>query len=895
MKSQSIYTRFLLVFALILFGVSAVVNAQTTGKLSGKVTDSETGEPLPGANVQIVGTQMGAATSMDGEYFIINVPPGTYDVKAQYMGYTPMTVTNVRVGVNRTTEQDFKLKQEVIAGEEVVVEADKAVIKKDQTSSIRNVSSEQMEILPVESVGAVVNLQAGVVVGHFRGGRSGEVNYMIDGMQVTDAYNHGQTVGITKDAVEEVEVIKGTFNAEYGRAMSGIVNQVTKSGSNEFHGFAKGYLGNYLTPHKDIFIGLEDTDFDRRQDYQFQLSGPVIKDKLNFMVNYRHQDNHGEHNGINMFLPDDQSFFNTDDSTQWFSEKSGDSSFVPMNWNISHNLTGKLTSKLTSDLKVSLLYIYNQGKGQGYSHYNKYKPYGRSEWHDQSHMGALTLNHMLSSRLFYELKFKYSDNWNGSYLFENPLSDGYIHGRYNNGTGPGFAFGGQDRGHYERNLYSAQAKLDLTWQLHENHSIKTGLDLVQNEIDVSSKSILNWYELYDPANVDRYRPWVLGDSSRASDIYNKKPIDFAAYIQDKMEFEEMVLNVGLRYDYYDPQTTYPSDRRNPVNLIESAPQTDYVEADPQYQLSPRLGLSYQLSDQALLHFSYGHFFQRPPYQNFYQNNSLLIAPQNFETTQGNPQLKAEKTVQYEIGLWQQLARGMGLEVNLFYRDIYNLRSVAVRYTYNQQIYGLYTNKDYGNAKGLEVTFDWELDNVYANANYTLQYTRGNADNPSTTYSRLGNNLDPIPRLIPMSWDQRHTFNTSIGYQTKVWNLSLTGRYGSGTPYTFSPLPESTLSGVLLYPNNSQKPATYSFDLNGYYNFALPRDLRLQLQVYVYNLFDTLNEHGVYGRTGRAYTNIIRESERNNHRSDFNTIEDRFQNPAMYSSPRMVKVGLGIMF
>ena len=892
---------------LILF-TGGELSAQTTGKIAGKVLDAETGEPLPGANIQIEGTNMGAATSLEGDYFIINVPPGSYTLIAQYIGYERVKVENLRVSINRTTEQNFRLNASVIEGQEVVVEADKFTLKKDQTSSVRNVSSEQMDILPVESVGQVVNLQAGVVEGHFRGGRFNEVTYLIDGLQVTDSFSSsGRAINVEAEAVEEVEVIKGTFSAKYGRAMIGVVNAVTKSGGKDFHGFVSANLANYLTPNKDIFIGLKDEEFDRRKDYKFQLSGPILGDWLTFFTNVRYQDNKDHLNGIKLFKPYDRSFFNSDDPATWYSEKSGDSSYTAMGWSKTASAQAKVTAKLTNSLKLSLLYLYNDGEGQSYDHNYKYKPEGREKWYDTSKLYALTVNHMLSPRLFYEAKFSLTDNDNGWYLFEDPYQmatdftdwqSGYIPDWFDSdGTGPGFIFGGQGRGHTLRNIKDYNAKLDVVWQVHKNHSLQIGLDYLGTDLDQQGRSVRNRYAGTQLEYV-LYEPTVMPDSTVYADIYHKKPFEFAAYVEDKMEFDEMVINFGVRYDRFDPQTQYPSNRRNPVNLIEFDDQrfmSTLIEAEAKEQVSPRLGLSYQLGRTALLHFSYGHFFQRPPYQRMFQNNSLIVAPQNFSTEQGNPQVKAQKTVQYEIGLWQQLMEGMGLEISLFYRDIYDLLSMAVLRTYNDEIYGLYTNLDYGNAKGLELTYDWAYKNVFANVNYTLQYTRGNANDPLTTFNRAGQNMDPIPRLIPMNWDQRHTLNANLAYTTRTWSFSVTGRYGSGTPYSLSPLPETRLARVLLYPNNSQKPSQYSVDLYTYYYFPMLKGTRLKLELLVYNLLDRLNENGVHGRTGRAYTNIVLDQERANHRSDFNEYEDRFQNPAMYSAPRMVKLGLGIEF
>jgi outer membrane receptor for ferrienterochelin and colicin len=135
-------------------------------------------------------------------------------------------------------------------------------------------------------------MQAGIVLGHFRGGRDTEVAYLVDGMRVSDAFGgSGRAVDIQPEAVEDLEVITGTFNAEYGNAMSGIVNAVTKEGGNAIHGSASGTLGNYYTDHNDIFIGLDRSEVTRNQDYKVSLNGPILKDRLNFFVNYRYQNN----------------------------------------------------------------------------------------------------------------------------------------------------------------------------------------------------------------------------------------------------------------------------------------------------------------------------------------------------------------------------------------------------------------------------------------------------------------------------------------------------------------------------------------------------------------------------------------------------------------------------
>ncbi|MBN2355111.1 carboxypeptidase-like regulatory domain-containing protein, partial [candidate division KSB1 bacterium] len=202
--------------------------AGTTGKLAGKIVDEATREPLPGVNVLLEGTSMGCISAMDGHYFIINIPPGSYNVAFTIVGYTKKRVENLRVTVDATTSLSVTLKSTVIEGDEVTIVAERPMVQRDLTSSSARISSDQMEMLPIESVGQVVELQAGVVNGHFRGGRLGEVAYLIDGLAVNDVYTGGQMITLQRNSIEEVEVISGTFNAEYGQAMSGVVNIVSK-------------------------------------------------------------------------------------------------------------------------------------------------------------------------------------------------------------------------------------------------------------------------------------------------------------------------------------------------------------------------------------------------------------------------------------------------------------------------------------------------------------------------------------------------------------------------------------------------------------------------------------------------------------------------------------------
>ena len=874
----------------------ASVLGQTTGKIAGTVLEKGSSNPLIGTNVYLANTSYGTATDGEGRFTMINIPPGKYDLRVDMIGYKSVQVNELKVSVNRTSSLNIEMETTVIAGEVVTVEVARLAQKKDQTGTIKNISGEQINAMAVESVGNVVNMQAGVVNGHFRGGRYGEVTYMIDGVQVDETFGGSSAaVDVQPEAVQDLEVITGTFNAEYGRAMSGVVNIVTRDGGPKFEGSASGAMSFYSTDNTDIFIGLT-PELNRSQDLKFSLGGPLLGDRVTFFTNVRTQDNKGHLNGYRLFNVDDFSTFYGDDPSLWISEKSGDSTYVPMNTGDHKSILLKFGFKLFKGIRFSLLNSYSDDSWFGYDHSYKYNPDGRGGSYKETLYNAFQLNHMINPGLFYELKLSYMDNYSGSYLYKDPLDSNYVHDKYHNNYGSGFFTGGQAKNHSMLTMIDQTIKFDIVWQANHRHSIKLGLLGITHAADQQWRSIRNKYD-GEENQQDSYEPEIFGDTTIYADIYKVEPVESAAYIQDKMEFDNMVINIGLRYDAFDPASVFPSDARNPANqlVLPDSMTSTYPQAPIIDQISPRIGFAYQLGSQAVLHFSYGHFFQMPPLYSMYQNHSFLIGPNDYGTTMGNVRLEPEKTITYELGLWQELTRGLSLDVALFYRDVYNLLSTKIISTYNQIEYGQYSNKDYGNARGLEIKLDMGYGSLKGIMNYTLQYTRGNADSPTQTFDRAGNNMDPVNRFIPMSWDQRHTLNGTVMFFGKNYGGSCTAYYNSGSPYTFSPQSESVLSRINLYPNNDYKPGTSTVDATFYYNFKLAGSFNAKIDLTIYNLLDRLNENWVNGQTGRAYTAVVKDTDLASHRSDFNEYEDRIKNPSMYSSPRMIKMAIGINF
>jgi len=217
----------------------------SSGKLTGHIVDKKSNEPLIGVNIIIQGTTMGSATDFEGYFVIINIPPGTYDVRLSSVGYGSKVVRGIEISSEQTTTLNENLSEEVIMGSEVVVIAEKPIVDTRQTSAVSIMSKEQISVMPVQNLQDIVNLQAGVVDGHFRGGRIGEVQYQVDGVSVNNPLTNAPAVSLDRSVLQEVQVISGTFDAEYGQAMSGVVNAVLRSGFNDkLDWSAEAYMGD---------------------------------------------------------------------------------------------------------------------------------------------------------------------------------------------------------------------------------------------------------------------------------------------------------------------------------------------------------------------------------------------------------------------------------------------------------------------------------------------------------------------------------------------------------------------------------------------------------------------------------------------------------------------------
>jgi outer membrane receptor protein involved in Fe transport len=385
---------FILISAQLCFGAQ-------TGKITGKVRDADTGKPLTRVNIIIDETYMGAFTDNSGEYVIVNVPPGSYRVRAEMMGYGKVAKTQVQIAMDQTTVIDFELKSEVLEVEEAIeIVAERPIIQKDVTASARTLSAQKLDAMPVKEFEEVLQTTAGVVEEgrelHFRGGRGGEALYMVDGMIVKDPILGGSAgLSVSNSSIDEMEILLGGFDAEYGEAQSAIINIRTKEGSKNFTGAFTYETDD--TGFSDLNTYSFNTDF-----IEFSLGGPEpITNYILPKLGFRYP---GEE--ISFFLSGDAKY--TDTYTP-FGESKTAYDRLGVSWRDRQDnrlsFNSKLSYRLSPTQKMTVSYRRSWESEDPYRHNFLFVPeHSRDQIITRGNQLGVIWNHSLSSKTYYDFK-----------------------------------------------------------------------------------------------------------------------------------------------------------------------------------------------------------------------------------------------------------------------------------------------------------------------------------------------------------------------------------------------------------------------------------------------------------------------------------------------------------
>ncbi|HEY9166924.1 MAG TPA: TonB-dependent receptor [Candidatus Kryptonia bacterium] len=929
----------------ILIIMSVRVYAGDTGKISGRVLDATTKEAIIGASVIIVGTTLGAATDLDGNYTILNIQPGTYTVRASAVGYRAVVSQNNRVSIDLTTSVDFDLSESAVQTEAVIVTAERPLVQKDMTSSTAVVDNTQIQQMPVTSFQDVLNLQAGIYTDHngtlhARGGRGGEVSYTIDGVPVTDSYDGSTVVDVNKNSIQEMQVVTGAFNAEYGQAMSGIVNIATKTGGDDIHGMATAYSGGYVTSHSDIFNGLGKVNPLGTNWLEGSLDGPIIKDQLFFYLDARYYYDDGDLYGIRKFNTSDISITTDPSSLNWIINHTGNGKTVPLAPYMEGYGQGKITYKFTPEVQLSYNFILDNSRGKDFDWNYKYNPDGELSNFKKGYLNTVNLTQTLNASTFYTFAVSYyfrdyreyldTAAYSLSDLFsrQDPFNQKYVHQSLLVAPEGTFYTGGTNMAHNIHNTDTYLAKFDITSQVTQTHMLKFGLEFDQYQLFLHSINLQ-----MSPVDINRNpavdgNPYLIGPvvvppiSNQNNLMYLHKPQQASAYLQDKMEYNSLIVNFGLRLDWFHPDGQVLSDPSDPNIYLPLKPQNQdsivapggtpeqavaarmkywYKNATNKWQLSPRLGAAFPITERGIVHFSYGLFFQMPNFDELYENPGYKLNVTGGSTNLGvigNPDLKPEQTTSGELGLQQQLTDDISIDVTGFFRDIRNLAGTLneIQYVYGgSAIYSQYVNTDFGFIKGLVFTIDKRFaSGISATVDYTFQVAKGDASDPKTAFNLRNSGTLPETQLIPLDWDQRHTLNATLNYNNSAdWGASFIFQFGSGTPYT-PQLTSTSNVGELMY-NSGAKPATYDLSMRVYKDFRFGSST-FTVFARVDNVLDMKNATNVFTDSGEPDWSLYEEHLlASNPSQRVASIQDYYTRPDYYSPPRRIQLGLTYSF
>jgi outer membrane receptor protein involved in Fe transport len=867
--------------------------AGTTGKISGKVVDKDTKEALIGANVFIKDTNLGAATDTEGRYTILQIPPGKYEIIVNYIGYKKMVVKDVYVRTDLTTKLNFDLETEVIQGQTVEIVYERPMVQKDVTSTRRSIGAAEIAETPgIRDISDIIRTESGLIINdvpevlemeegyqidvrdpslksiNIRGSRGGDALILIDGVPASHPlYGGYDVINLNVEDIKNVEIITGAFSAEYGQTQSAVINITTKSGGAKL----KGAI-NLRTDELRIF---GDTYGERR--LSFSLNGPELISR-NLLPK------------IGLKLPGRLNFWATATldigNTPYNNQRIRDPLLelkLPWgkDWLLLHerqdnqgNINFKLDYKISDQFKTTFTYRNSWTRWTNYEWLWKNYPDHSSKFSRDNQQLSFTVNHTISAKTFYNVNLGYTAvDYTKAFRGRSPddfwvITEDTMYSSINTPT-KNLLTGFYDETGYESDwvkeynqLYSL--KFDFTSQIHPVHLIKSGFYLDYK--DLSNKDIFNGgvalslygrfkYEEGDefPAPPGPYKEY---GSTRW--VIDGKTYSGSAYLTDKYELEGLIINAGIRADWFFPG--FPTNDAEWKKQWETSTGLKANWKKMHYQVDPRFGVSFPININTVLYFSYGHFNKLPGL------DSYLRDPYS-GTFVGNPHLDYTKTVKYEFGFTHQFFKNWAIDIKNYNKET----SGEVGTTQLKGQYGLplfmYDNKGYSRSRGLEFELRKQTSGyIGGRLTYTVLWASGYSSSAFDDYRRSLTDMPNPIRERRLNWDVRHQiiFRSNItvkrGQHPKIfglklpddWLFSVISQFYSGRPFTpgtLSPIEEQILFNTKTGPLFSRTDVKFEkkFKFN---NFIFLIGLHADN---IFNEYNTYVGRGFNRWYGKPYT------------------------------------------
>ncbi|MFA6455564.1 MAG: TonB-dependent receptor [Bacteroidota bacterium] len=816
-----------------------------SGILEGRITDKNSGDGLPSAVVRIVDSKIGTVTDEEGYFTIRGLQSGNYDIEVSLVGYRKVLYKKVEILSLHPTRLDVHLEPSAIDLQTVEIIAHKELIQRDVPSTAYAISSIKLEQLPVTSVQDVLALQPGITVeGNVRGGKTQEVLYLIDGMPLQDLMKGGSSGDIPKSAISEINIYTGGFDVEYGNALSGVVNIMTKSGENRFISGARF--------EKDDWFAYDwNKQISKWSEMEAYSRGPILKDQLYYFTAHTVRLTDGE------YWQDAGVFFPSPISTEYMG-------------------IGKIDVVSGQNSRLSFHTIYNYAQWRDYEFTWRYNLSGLPKREKNTVRLGLLYTDTPIKNLTYTIQLGYS-------LLHNHIGDDSktmtaispyqydIYLRYIvRGTRNWWADSKQK-------VYTAKAI--LTYEVNKLHYLKIGGDI--NQYDIFSDLLK-----YEPTLSYFGKPIETAPLLNYSNQYHYLPLSGSVFAQDKIEFQRdgAIFSAGFRYDFHDSKAERPVVEFIPTRSNEFTQKVaSKLPSSLKQQFSLRTSFSVPTGPSSIFFINFGQFFQMPLFDYLYSGiNPVQLRGLSKNVLSGNPDLLPERTDAWEIGFKQLLQNNYVISFTFFKKLTSNQVDSKTLVPFDSKFagdYGFasYVNNAQARAQGVEIVFMRESDEQFTNSvSYTYMVARGISEtaDQSINYAQWGFAVAPVDHYL--SWDQRHTIKVDVNAKL-FWGISAnaTAIFNSPRPYTQYP----TRDGFTpvdptkeFIPNNVRMKSTIFSNIKVTKTFEIDDLFPSKVTVYI-DSRNLLNYQNVkwYDSNGK--------------------IGGELGDPTAYYSPRRTRIGL----
>jgi outer membrane receptor protein involved in Fe transport len=911
----------------VLMSFSCLLFSADTGIITGRVKDEETGKPLIGAEVYLQRTELGAATDQNGEYFIFYVPAGTYKVIAAYIGYHEFTYDSVSVNAEDTIYLNFRLQP---SRPLIHWHVPSLSIPYGKTQNISHLfftgnyyrsstNHEGIAHWPFTTIDQLLTLQPSIVQSdsglHLRGGKYNDIVYYLDDMEIRVPNLGIQPALIAPSCIDKLSIIKGALNAEYGNALSGIVNITTKQGGVKHHGNL-----HYLTD--EVFSrGKLNCGYNK---YDFSLGGPIMK-RLRYFISSELMLTDAYQKALYQVTSPRNDYRTQARITYLFPNARGRISISGFKSREQH----MLWKPSGSDTLSELIYLFDP-------------PMQRSKtWIASAKFGYMlnskTLINFLVGTTHFDRVYGSRDSiwedqhdkkWFNDYRLKNehfiayllsdtvPVRDILLDSMdFNEASSRSFhkdPYGIKGLFTYVEEFpawsfwhnNNIQIRGDVVRCIGKYHETKTGFDLVRYDIRYYNREVPPCgRSLYD----FRY--------------YHRNPYKLAGYLQDKINLVGVIANLGIRFDLFNANTfTYCF----PLDFWDDT----LANSKAIVSISPRFGVSLPVTERMRFRFAYGHYYQIPPFDYMYNTSDTAVIRlllSNGENVFSNISLKPEKLVVYEIG-FEKIYRGNILfSFNAYYKNYDNLLQLR-KVQALPDPYFQYFNDGHSTVKGIELMVKKRLPKtINFGIAYTLQYAKGASAWAHADY--YTSDIEPPVINYWLDHDERHNILANIDFVIpKDFSLSpfrnLTNSiifsYHSGHPYT----PEDLTGERLANVNTLRMPDYWNVD------WKINRRLHIGpakfvLSCLINNLFNTEQIIEVYPITGKPddhgdpvpsldqFDYVPITSSYYSPQADYDhdglitppefqfayatAVNDYYNNPTYYNNGFRMKLGIGVDF